>query len=93
MKICNANRRWRTFNEHGFKVVLRFDRWGDNSRNVEKWLTQNYNCGSYDTSGPIYGKFGRARHWSNPNPYFIGLREPSIVSALLLCVQIKESDQ
>lgn len=93
MKICKVNGRWPKFKENGYEIVLRFDRWGENARRVETWLKAQYpNQGWYEADSMYFGRFGQARRWSLPKPYFIGLRKESVLSAALLCVEILERD-
>ena len=90
MKIVKLDRRYKQFKEHGHTVGIMFDRYTNESRDVEDACREIFNTSSWDRSGPWCGYFGSYRkrerdEWNGGfRQYWITFKDESAVSLILL---------
>ena len=90
MKIVKLNRRWNQYKEHRHTVAFRFDSWTETAKRIEDKLRQLTNTGGWTKSAEWYSYFGKAPPGYRPRPYFITMRDESLMSAVLISVDIEE---
>jgi hypothetical protein len=86
MKIVKLNRRWKQYKEHHHTVAFRFDGWSKTAKRIEDKLRQLTNTGGWTESAEWYSYFGKAPDTYRPRPYYITMRDESLMSAILLSV-------
>jgi len=90
MKLVKVRTQWKLHSAR-MPVALRFDSWGDESRIVETWLKEHHGNESWsysDCTSQWKSHWGTSRTTGGPRPYFIGLRDESMVSVILLTLNV-----
>jgi hypothetical protein len=91
MKVIKLNRRYKLFKEHGYQAGLRFDRWENKARLMEKSCQERLGNSFIRGDSDWYGYFGK-RNLHGPTPYFIMFRRESDLSFMLLCTDLTKKD-
>ena len=97
MKLIKLNRRYRAFKEYGHTCAFRFDTWSRESTRVENIMSTMLGSQYTTTSGDIVARFRdwRATFGTRPNinlprPYMISFRDESIVSLVMLKMEMND---
>ena len=86
MKIIKLNRRYRQFKEHGHVAGIRFPTWNHQAQKAELAFKDLTRTSGWDRSGSWYAYFGKARLTTSARPYFITVRDESLLTMALLKV-------
>lgn len=86
MKVVKLNRRWKQFKEHRHVAALRFNKWGDDVRAYEQAFKEITRTSGWDKGGEWHGYFGKASGRSGSRPFFITVRDESLITLVLLKV-------
>lgn len=90
MKIIKMNRRWKQFKEHQHQVAIRFNSWTEKAKLIEDKLRELTTTGGWTKSAEWYSYFGKSPDAYRPRPYYITMRDESLMSAVLLSVDVTE---
>jgi hypothetical protein len=90
MKVIKLNRRFKKFSE-GFTHAMRWDSWSYNKiGHYENFLSDAYGYHHYrPTASSWYAGFGARSQATGYKPYYIYVRNESMITAAMLGVQIK----
>jgi hypothetical protein len=90
MKVIKLNHRFKRFNE-GFTHAIRWDSWSYNKiGRYENFLADAYGYHQYrPTTSSWYAGFGTRSPKTGYKPYYIYVRNESMITAALLAVQFK----
>lgn len=86
MKVVKLDRRWRQYRENNHTMGIRFDHWTKEASNIESVLKTLTGTHGWDKNSPWYSYYGKAPNKSTSRPYYITLRDESLVSVVLLTV-------
>jgi hypothetical protein len=86
MKIIKLNRRYKQFKEHGHFAGLRFHTWSHRAQVVENAFKDITRTNGWDRGGAWYAYFGKVSRRTDARPYFITVRDESLLTMALLKV-------
>lgn len=84
MKVIKLNRRYRMFKDHGHQAGLRFYTWNMQAQAAERLLRQLTTSGGWQPDGEWYAYTGKTSSQFGARPYFITVRDPAVLSAVLI---------
>jgi hypothetical protein len=100
MKIVKLNRRFSIHRDHGFQVGLKFDSWFSDARHVEALCKQSFgkeawglkypSLASNSARGDWLTKFGQKRTANGSAPFWIFLRNESMLTMLMLGMELND---
>jgi hypothetical protein len=90
MKVIKLNRKFKRFHD-GYTHAMRWDSWGYSKiGNYENFLSDAYGHHHYrPTASSWYSSFGTRCRKTGFKPYYIYVRNESMITAAVLGVQIK----
>ena len=86
MKVIKLNRRFSMYKSHGHQAALRFNSWTEQARSAEAALRQLTQTGGWSKDSEWYSYYGKANDRFQSRPYFITVRDPALLSAVLICL-------
>jgi hypothetical protein len=86
MKIIKLNRRYKQFKEYGHVAGVRFYTWNHQAQAVERAIKDMTSSSGWDRNGSWYGYFGKVARRTDARPYFITVRDESLLTMVLLKV-------
>jgi hypothetical protein len=99
MKIVKLNRRFNIHKNYGFQVGLKFGSWDDNAREVEEFCKKRFGKEAWGLrynypaairkadTGDWSSQFGQKAKSDKRTPYWIYLRNESMLTMLMLGVE------
>lgn len=90
MKIVKLNRRWRQYKEHHHVAAVRFNSWSDEAHKFEQAMKELTRTSGWSRDGQWYGYFGKPSNRTQSKPYFITVRDESLITMALLKVNKSE---
>jgi len=98
MKLIKLNRRYKAHTEYGHTHAFRFDTWSRESARVEAIMIAMLGSQYTTTRGDVVARFrdwratfGRRPNINLPRPYMISFRDESIISVVLLKMEMNDN--